>query len=226
MKIKYKMGFDVKNTTFFGPLDLLCPYSCKGCGRLGTVLCGCCKNYLCCRKNLDLVRKKLEVEEFEKVWGYSVREGFLDSLIKEYKYGPVRGNGVILAELLDEAIPDDLGEVVVVPLPTIRRHIRERGFDHAKYMAKGLARRRGWRCSSLLIRANNTVQVGASQTERLAQALSAYRAREGRIEADKAYLLVDDVWTTGSSMRAAAMELRRAGASKVYGAVVAVSGKM
>lgn len=226
MKIKSKMGFVVKNTTYFGPLDLFCPYSCMGCGQWGEVFCGCCKKYLCCRKNLDLVRKKLKVKEFLSVWGYSVREEILDKLVKEYKYGPVRGIGVVLAEFLDEAIPDDLEEVIVVPLPTIARHIRERGFDHAKYLARRLARRRGWRCSSLLVRANNETQVGATSMERVRQAATAYRAKRGRVEADKSYLLVDDVWTTGASMRAAARELRRAGATKIYGAVVAVSGKM
>lgn len=154
-----------------------------------------------------------------------MREGMLDELVKKYKYQPMRGAGVVLAEMLDEAIPHD-GEMVVVPLPTVAKHIRRRGFDHARYLAKRLARRRGWQCSSLLMRANDTVQVGATSQERLAQAGTAYRAREGRAEAEKTYLLVDDVWTTGASMRAAARELRRAGAKKVYGAVVAVSGKV
>ena len=226
MKIKSKMGFAVKNTTYFGPLDLLCPYSCRGCGCLGEVLCGCCKKYLCCRKNLEFLRKKLVAEEFDGIWGYSAREGMVDELVKEYKYGPVRGVGVVLAGFLDEAIPGDLGEVVVVPLPTVAKHIRKRGFDHTKYLARRLARRRGWECDSLLMRANDTVQVGATGNERLIQAETAYRAREGRVGVDKAYLLVDDVWTTGASMKAAAKELRRMGARRIYGAVVAVSGKM
>ncbi len=224
-KIKYKMGFDVKNTTYFGPLDLLCPYSCQGCGCLGTVLCGRCKKYLCCRNNLDLVRKKLRANEFDGLWGYSTREGVIDDLIKKYKYQPMKGVGVILAEMLDEAIPC-LDEVIVVPLPTIAKHIRQRGFDHAGYLAKKLARRRGWGCRQLLIRLNDTVQVGSKSRARIMQAEMAYRVREGRVEQNKAYLLVDDVWTTGASMRAAARELRRAGVKKVYGVVVAVSGKV
>ena len=296
VKIKYKMGFDVKNTTFFGLLDLICPYSCKGCGRLGTPFCGCCKKYYCCRKNLELVRRKLGEEGaggggetfwggggreafrgesgrpggkvFEGVFGYSVREGVLAELIREYKYRPARGLSEIMAEFLDEAIPrsgvfgERLGgegaesleeakglEVVVVPLPTIRKHIRERGFDHAGLMARKLARRRGWKVERVLRRANETVQVGATEEERFRQAEEAYevvrkferrgarggdekvgdgKVGDGRtgVDENKVYLLVDDVWTTGASMRAAARVLREAGAERVYGAVVAVSGKM
>ncbi len=40
------MKFVVKNTTRSGLLDLLCPHTCRGCGRLGAVLCECCKNDL------------------------------------------------------------------------------------------------------------------------------------------------------------------------------------
>ena len=53
------------------------------------------------------------------------REGLMDELVKTYKYKSVRAIGQVLVELLDEVLPEI--EVVAVPLPTIRRHVRERG---------------------------------------------------------------------------------------------------
>lgn len=149
--------------------------------------------------------------------------GLLEELVVDYKYQPIRGLGRVLAEVMDEVIPC-LGRVVVVPLPTVSKHIRERGFDHMELMARRLAEKRGWECVKALKRANSTVQVGMGKAEREQQAKTAYKAKKG-LDSEATYLLVDDVWTTGASMRAAEEEMRRCGAKKIYKAVVVVSEK-
>ena len=54
----------------------------------------------------------------------------------------------------------------------------------------------------MIERANNTVQVGASNEKRKVQAKEAYIVRR-KLDPLKTYMLLDDVWTTGSSMMAA-----------------------
>ena len=54
----------------------------------------------------------------------------IGQLAKEYKYGSVVALADVLAGFLDSALPFFADEIIVVPLPTIARHIRERGFDH------------------------------------------------------------------------------------------------
>lgn len=157
------------------------------------------------------------------------REGVLEELVEEYKYQSVWAMGEVLAEIVDGALPmegeaDWCGateEVVVVPLPTIGRHVRERGLDHTLRVARKLAKRRGWKCEQVLLRAADTVQVGAKANEREEQARKAYVAR-GEVDAKKTYVLLDDVWTTGASMRAAAEVMRKAGAERLIGVVIAV----
>lgn len=158
---------------------------------------------------------------FDGLWAVGWREGVLEKLVEEYKYQSVWAMGEVLAELLDEVLPKGL-EVVVVPLPTIGKHVRERGLDHTWRVARKLAKKRGWQCERLLARAVDTVQVGASVAERKAQAEKAYVV-EGEVESGIDYLLLDDVWTTGATMQAAVKALREAGAERVCGAVVAVS---
>lgn len=119
-----------------------------------------------------------------------------------------------LAELLESIIGSDW---VLVPLPTIRRHIRERGFDHIGLLCK----KTGLSIERALVRVNNSVQVGANTEMRRRQAAEAYRAIN--VDVDKKYLLVDDVWTTGSSMMAACDVMRAAGSKNLAIAVIARS---
>lgn len=185
------------------------------------------------------------------------REGVLMQLVEDYKYKSIRATAGVLAEVLAEAVvkvweagrlgetsgvdraneADDLaaidGSVVVVPLPTISRHIRERGFDHMRLLAKKLVRvlKKDYELSSamaqVLERRNKTVQVGASGEKRRRQAREAYgvsrrwlRRNGDKLDPDTTYLLVDDVWTTGASMEAAIKKMREAGAKKIVGAVI------
>lgn len=119
-----------------------------------------------------------------------------------------------LAELLSYAIGDGWA---LVPLPTIRRHVRERGFDHIRL----ICRKTGLPVERVLIRMNNSVQVGADMEMRRKQAAEAYKAVN--TDSDKRYLLVDDVWTTGSSMLAACEAMRAAGSKNLAIAVIARS---
>lgn len=88
-------------------------------------------------------------------------------------------------------------------------------------LAKKLARKRGWKCQRLLLRASDTVQVGTKASERAEQARKAYMVQK-EADSDVNYLLLDDVWTTGASMLAAEKVMRAAGAKKVMGVVIAV----
>lgn len=231
------MDFVVKNTTSMGVLDLIAPFTCRGCGRRGDILCDRCKKYnirpiskICprCGKN----HKTCSCEA--PVYAVGEREGVLKQIVEEYKFQSIRATARVLVELIDSALPVDFPSrnVVVVPLPTIPRHIRERGFDHTRLIAKQLVQLRkkksqSWTVLSLLVRKNNTVQVGANRKRRLAQARQAYEVSQRKLSRhpvsdDTLYLLLDDIWTTGASMEAAIRELKQVGVKNIAGAVLLV----
>lgn len=128
---------------------------------------------------------------------------------------------MVLADLLNE-VADFAQDMRIVPLPTIMKHVRERGFDHTAKLAHYLARANGLRMAKVLVRGNNAVQVGASEEKRKEQAKTAYIVKPD-IDQSENYLLLDDVWTTGSSMLAACDALQRAGCKNINVAVLAKS---
>lgn len=156
------------------------------------------------------------------------RKGVLKELINVYKYQAVRAAGDVLAELIVKNVAFD-EDAVLVPLPTIRRHIRERGFAHIERLASRICKLSRHKrqpdktcvtCAQVLCRANSTVQVGASAERRARQAQEAYMLKSG-FDPEKHYILLDDVWTTGSSMLSAAQKLRSQGAQKIDILVIA-----
>ena len=209
-------GFVVKITRLKWWLDLVAPYTCRGCGVLGTVLCECCKNNILrerveicpsCKQRLDKAaawcgdeQREMNADAaevraacgecelpFERLRVVGWREGLLKRLVEEYKYQGVRELDVVLAELA-LAVMGEVGEnVVVVPLPTIGRHVRQRGLDHTWRLAREMAHRKGWGCRRVLRRAKDTVQVGAKQAVRETQARGAYEVTE-RLEAGRVKL--------------------------------------
>ncbi len=201
---------------------MIMPHSCRGCGALGSVLCDRCKkhnSFYDARVDAKMQNEK----DFTKAYVVGVRTGLLAELIHEYKYDSVRAAGKVLAELLAEKLPE-IDNAVVVPVPTATKHIRERGFDHTLKLAKKVARMKGWEVQRVLMREKDTVQVGADGKTREKQAAEAFSA-DSRVKIDKkrTYVVLDDVWTTGASMKAAVRKLRAAGAEKIIVALLAVN---
>ena len=208
------MPFIVKNTTLIGPFDLLFPHSCRGCGAMGEALCKCCKN--------DIIKNR-KASKMPHTYIVSDRNGLLDDLIQEYKYHSVRALARPLAELLDKVIPKNLPQnSIIIPLPTAANHVRTRGLDHTYLLAKNLAKIRHYQVEKILLRNQNTVQVGADKKTRLTQAKSAYRLNPKiKIKKDATYLLLDDIYTTGASLMAAKKLLKNAGAKNIKTAILA-----
>jgi len=77
-------------------------------------------------------------------------------------------------------------------LPTIKKHIRERGFDHTKRLVDNLTQVCGGESKAILLRNNNSVQVGANMNLRKQQAEMAYMACSD-IDTAASYALVDDI---------------------------------
>ena len=215
------MPFIVKNTTFPNFLDLVFPHSCRGCGLIGEPFCERCKNHII-KSHQNLC---FNLKSSSPIYILGERSGILGDLIHDYKYYSIRALARPLAEMLNEILPKDLPKnSVVVPLPTATHHIRARGLDHTYLIAKHLAKIRHYKLERILLRAKNTVQVGSNRSDRLTQAKSAYiKNPKCKINKDTTYILLDDVWTTGASIKAATKLLQQAGGKNIVVAVLTYS---
>lgn len=160
------------------------------------------------------------VVPYEMAWSVGERSGSLQRLIGLYKFERAKSAYKQLGDLLLSSLPDLPDDTVIVPLPTVPSHIRERGYDHMLLIAKYVASAKGLACQQLLIRQTSTKQRQAGAIKRANQAKTAF-AINGQINSDTPYLLVDDVMTTGASIKYATMALKKAGAKHVWVAVIA-----
>jgi ComF family protein len=120
-------------------------------------------------------------------------------------------------------------DAVVLPVPLYDRRLRERGFDQSWLLARGLCTSlpspRASAIPRLLRRTRHTAaQVGLGRLARErnvegAFAVPSARGRERIFGHD--VVLIDDVLTTGATLRAAAAALRSAGARSVIGVTLA-----
>ena len=145
----------------------------------------------------------------------------VDAAIKALKFQRQLFYGPALAELLCrecDHLPDDIDAVLPVPLHWRRKWFR--GFNQADEIAVPVARHLGVPLIRNVKRVRATpFQSGLSARERAKNLRAAFRVR-GPVRFQHV-LIVDDVITTGTTMRQIARVLKKAGAEKVSALAVA-----
>lgn len=133
-----------------------------------------------------------------------------------FKYQGRRRLGRRLAGAMLWRLPSD-APALIVPVPLHPRRLRRRGFNQSAVLARHLARALAWPLAlRLLTRTRDTPsQTALSASERAANVADAFRIRVPGTAAGRRILLVDDVWTSGATARAAAACLRAGGAARV-----------
>jgi len=112
---------------------------------------------------------------------------------------------------------------MIVPVPLHRRRKWERGFNQTEVLAKELGRLTEFPLETDVLKKIRNIppQTSLELDERARNVKDAYQtAKEERIQG-KIILLVDDVYTTGSTLRECASMLKRAGAKEVRAVTVA-----
>jgi predicted amidophosphoribosyltransferase len=192
------------------------PPLCAACGShrpLEAVVCGRCE--------VDLAAAPAVIEPGPPGVDLAVAASPFDGVAREVVHGLKYARRLSLAGVAAEAMlralpPHELADAVV-PVPAGRWRWRWRGFDPAEEIAIAVAARAGMAFCACLRRGGGRQQVGRRRSERLADPPEIWISAEspGRV------LLVDDVWTTGATLSACAMALRKGGSRRVVAVTLA-----
>lgn len=144
-------------------------------------------------------------------------DGDIRQRILALKYQNDRRQAATLARLLVPLLQEiEPRPQVITWAPTTARRVRERGLDQAEWLARAVARELRLPCRRLLKRLNRDSQVGQDRLTRLSR--PKFRAR---VRGDvRCVVVIDDVITTGATLRAAAQALHAEGVHHVHAVAV------
>lgn len=195
---------------------------CCACGRVtdGRTLCAACREKLQA-DGYVFSWERTDPEPDLTAWSLRPHKGIHRDLVLKLKYGAEARAAEILADLvlpLPEGVsfPEDT-VVTWVTMPESRR--RERCIDHGKLLAEAFARRLSLPCRCLLARRDNRdkQQASLNARQREANLLNAFFPAE---QITFPVLLIDDVRTTGTTLRRCADALRSGGADRIFALTV------
>jgi ComF family protein len=139
------------------------------------------------------------------------------SIAIRLKYGRKTGLARTMASYMRRPLAELAPGALLVPVPLHRSRLWQRGFNQAALIAAALAKTSGAQTDmALLRRVKRTPKLkGMSPSERRRAVSGAFALRPGREVKGRSIILVDDVYTTGSTAEACARLLKRKGAASV-----------
>jgi len=144
--------------------------------------------------------------------------------IHQLKYRNLRTLAAPLAQLLnDYLITSPVPGEVLVPVPLHRKRLRERGYNQSSLLARELGKLTSLPVvDDCLIRQRHAPPQTRTSTvdERQSNVADAFACGDQRLR-DRQVLLIDDVSTSGATLDACAIALKAAGATSVWGLVLA-----
>jgi len=228
-----------------GFLDFLFPKACINCRKFGSYLCSNCFAYVvfvdtgfcvaCQRAAIGGLTHPSCKTSFtiDGVFSSLAYKGVVKKLIYKFKYKPYLANlrdlltdffyeGLIQKEIFYSLLKD---KSILVPIPLYANKLKKRGYNQSLLLAEKLGQKLDIKVLDGLKRIKNTkTQVGLSQKERAENIKNAFVIKEKysrQIKGFKQVFLVDDVVTSGATLREAAKILKKAGIRKVWGVTLA-----
>jgi len=226
-------------------LDIIFPKFCVICKRQGYLVCPDCLSLIeimeyryCpfCQRRVMSKEGKCKLHRYLKLDGLYFAASYnnivVKTLIKKFKYQPfIKELSKPLSQLIiahlhsidNKIFLEDKENSLLLPVPIHKSKKRWRGFNQAEEIAKNLSI-----CLGLPLKANNLQKIKKTKpqaylkkSERIKNINGVFKIKNPPQIQGKRIFLVDDVFTTGSTMEECARVLKAAGAKKVWGIAIA-----
>lgn len=157
-------------------------------------------------------------------------KGILKKLILRFKYGDDMRLATLFAQWIVRSLPLDndfwksSGEVLLVPIPLHWRRLAKRQYNQAALLAQSLGFLTGLPVVlNLLKRTRSGSQEGKSVRQRFETTKNAFTVNlpKAFVKAPQKIILIDDVMTSGATLHAAALTLKKEGFGPIYGLCLA-----
>jgi ComF family protein len=174
-------------------------------------------------KCFDCAKEDHMYVEGGSLWVY---EGLVKQAIYDYKYKGKKEYGVLFAKEVVRYYNEtkEWSVDMVIPVPLYKKRLKERGFNQAEVIASILSKELGLKPSSdkALRRLKPTIpQKDLSDTDRRMNVHNAFCADGSWVKGQR-ILLIDDIYTTGSTINACTKALLEVGAKEVYYMAIAI----
>lgn len=218
-------------------LDIIFPKRCLGCGKFGKYFCDQCSPTIRVIEEWETVCPMCERPAFAGMTHPRCKTAHsLDGLTSFFHYDSIVKEAVktlkyrLVTDLAEEFIylisPNlpIIPSSILVPIPLHGFRYRDRGFNQAEVLGKLLADRLHIPMRTDILRRVKKIapQVEVKdRKERLKNMKGVFSINNSELISHKSVVLLDDVFTTGATMRAAGETLKRAGAKHVWAVTMA-----
>lgn len=207
-------------------LELLFPSTCLGCGMKGQIFCPSCA----------VIAKRNEKETEENIFAvFQYHDPLIKKVIWDLKYHNVPYLGQRLGEILYEELLEEISDIrefvkgssiLVIPVPISRNRNKSRGYNQAEKIARGFCRKDKviFSLKKNIIRKKEGTTTQAritSKARRLKNIKGTFKLKNKIIVKNRTIIIIDDVTTTGGTIKEITKILKSAGAKKVVGFAVA-----
>jgi competence protein ComFC len=163
---------------------------------------------------------------FDRAWAVCKYKDPIKKCIHLFKYN----RNISLVNLLSELAGNYIERFIninkidsVLAVPIHKSKLRQKGFNHSQLIVESIAKRFNKPVSSnnLIKSKATTEQVNLNKQKRLSNLKNSFKVKNLSLLKNKTVLLIDDVYTTGSTINECAKTLKGAEVNKVYALVLA-----
>ena len=157
------------------------------------------------------------------VYGYDMG---VENAVRNLKFYGVKYNAAKMAEAIYNQIKTVIGEEpfdYVIPVPMTKKDKKKRGYNQSELICKSLSELYSMNYdNNILVKIiQNKKQHDLDKYDREKNIKNVYAVIDKDKINGKTILIIDDVYTTGATLRECAKELKQNGANKIYAAVYA-----